>query len=271
MKAIMVDTLRFATYLAPNIYETYAFIARSVGEKIGRPVQMTVERSFNAFALGQVDIGFLCGLPYTRLFDAPERSIELLVAPVLHGERYQQRPIYFSDVVVHRDSPYTSFDDLRGCTWAYNQRTSHSGWSVVSCHLRKRENTHEYFSALVETGSHLRSLSLVLNRVTDATAIDSQVLDVFCLQHPEQAASLRVIESLGPSPIPPVVIASTIDPNLKRRIQDILLTLHEDSIAASILLRGAIERFVRVRDRDYDPIRTMNQEVLSFKAFQVPS
>ncbi len=262
-----MDILRFATYLAPNIYETYAFIARYVGEKIGQPAKLTVGQSFDAFARGQVDVGFLCGLPYTQLADSPDHPIELLAAPILYGERYQQRPIYFSDVIVRKDSPYISFDDLRGCGWAYNQCTSHSGWNVVCCTLRKQEKTLDYFGVLLETGSHLRSLSLVLDGVMDATAIDSQVLDVFCLQHPEQAAFLRVIESFGPSPIPPVVIASAVDPDLKRCIQNILLTLHEDSIATSALCRGAIERFVRVCDRDYDTIRKMNREALSFKAF----
>jgi phosphonate transport system substrate-binding protein len=264
---MIVNTLRFATYLAPNIYETYDFIARYAGEKIGRPAKLTVEQSFNAFACGQVDVGFLCGLPYTQLADSPDHSIELLAAPVLHGARYQQRPIYFSDVVVPKDSPYTSFEGLRGCAWAYNQRASHSGWNVVSCNLWKRQKTFDYFGVLVESGSHLRSLSLVLDGVADAAAIDSQVLDVFCLQQPEQAAALRVIETFGPSPIPPVVIASMVDSDLKRRIQEILLTLHEDPIAVSALSKGAIERFVRVCDEDYDPIRTMNREVLSLKAF----
>ncbi|HLJ32198.1 MAG TPA: PhnD/SsuA/transferrin family substrate-binding protein [Ktedonobacteraceae bacterium] len=261
-----MDTLRFATYLAPNIYDAYAFIARSVGEKIGLPAHLAVGQSFNAFACGQVDVGFLCGLPYTQLADAPDHAIELLAAPVLHGERYQQRPIYFSDVVVRKDSPYTSFDDLRGCGWAYNQRTSHSGWNIVCYNLWQRGEMSDYFGELVETGSHLRSLSLVLDGVIDATAIDSQVLDVFCLQHPEQAESLHVIETFGPSPIPPVVIASMLDSDLKRRVQDILLTLHEDSIAASALHQGAIERFVHVCDEDYNPIRKINREAISFKS-----
>jgi phosphonate transport system substrate-binding protein len=262
-----VDTLRFATYLAPNIYETYAFIARYVGEKVGRPVALTVGQSFDEFALDQVDIGFLCCLPYTQLADSPDHPIELLAAPVLHGERYQQRPIYFSDVVVRSDSPYTTFDDLRGCTWAYNQRTSHSGWNIVCYSLLQRGKTLAHFGRLGETGSHQNSLAVVLEGLADAAAIDSQVLDAFLIQQSELATSLCVIDTLGPSPIPPVAIACTVDSDLKRRIQDVLLTLHKDPLAASALRKGAIERFVRVCDEDYDLIRKINREVLSFKAF----
>jgi phosphonate transport system substrate-binding protein len=260
-----VDILRFASYLAPNIYETYAFIAHYVGEKIGQPVTMNVGQSFDEFAGGQVDIGFLCSLPYTQLADSPDHAVELLAAPILHGERYQQRPIYFSDVIVRRDSPYISFDDLQGCTWAYNQRTSHSGWNIVCSSLLQRRKTLAHFGRLVETGSHQRSLAHVLEGLADAAAIDSQVLDAFFLQQSALATSLRVIDTLGPSPIPPVAAACALHPALKRRVQDILLTLHEDPLAVSALRQGAIERFVRICDKDYDPIRKMNRELLSFQ------
>jgi phosphonate transport system substrate-binding protein len=60
------------------------------------------------------------GLPaansYVQLARRNRPPIELPGAPVLQGERYGGRPIYFSDVLVHRDSPFCSFADLRGRT-----------------------------------------------------------------------------------------------------------------------------------------------------------
>ncbi len=104
----MTATIRFATFLAPNIYPTYEHIARYVGEKMNCPTTLTVGQSFAEFAAGQVDVGFICGLPYVHLADSPTCPVELLAAPVLQGKRYQQRPIYFSDVIVRNDSPYAS-------------------------------------------------------------------------------------------------------------------------------------------------------------------
>jgi phosphonate transport system substrate-binding protein len=255
-----VAPLRFATYLSPNIFDTYGYIARCVGERVGRPATIAPGRSFDAFAAGEVDVGFICGLPYVQLADAPGCPIELLAAPVLWGERYQHRPIYFSDVVVRRESPYTSFDDLRGCVWAYNQNTSHSGWNIVGYSLRDRgcQQLSGYFGRMLETGSHLRSLALVLAGQADATAVDSHVLAVLLASDDAAAASLRVIDALGPSSIPPVVIASSVDRALKGGIQDALLGMHEDPRAARALRAGYIERFVRVSDADYQDIRTMH-------------
>jgi phosphonate transport system substrate-binding protein len=257
MEDTYMQTIRFATYLAPNIYDTYAYIARYVGEKTGQPTTLTVGQSFDQIADGQVDIAFMCGLPYATQAEFPTCPFELLAAPVLHGVRYQHRPIYFSDVIVRRESSYTSFDDLRDCAWAYNQKESHSGWNIVYYSLLKRGKTPAFFGQLIETGSHQRSIAHVLNGQADATAIDSQVLDVFLAHNPTEAASLRAIDKLGPSSIPPVIIAKSVDQTLKRTIQEVLLTMHEDPQAANTLRSGAIERFVQVRDEDYQDIREM--------------
>ena len=253
--------LRFATYLASSLYETYQYITHYVGAKMGQPTILAVGQTFNEFAEGQVDVGFICGLPYVQMAHSPSCPIELLVAPILQGERYQNRPIYFSDVIMRRESPYTSFDDLQGCVWAYNQRVSHSGWNLVCYSLFERGKTLDYFGQMIETGSHQRSISLVLEGQADATAIDSHVLDVFLARNRAVAGALRIIDMLGPSSIPPIVIARTVDQELKRQVQEVLLTMHEDSLAANILHAGAIDRFVRVSDEDYQDIRDMRAKV----------
>ncbi len=256
--------LRFATYLAPSLYETYLYITGYVGAKVGHPTTLAVGQSFNEFVEAQVDVGFICGLPYVQMADAPSCPVELLVSPILLGERYQNRPIYFSDVVVRRDSLYISFADLQGCVWAYNQKASHSGWNLVCYSLLKRGKTLDYFGRLIETGSHQRSLSLVLEGQADATAIDSHVLDVFLARNRAEAAALLIIDMLGPSSVPPVVIARTVDQALKHQVREALLTMHEDPLAASVLHAGAIDHFVQVSDEDYQDIREMRARVEGF-------
>jgi phosphonate transport system substrate-binding protein len=251
------SAIRFASYLSPNMYPTYEYIAYYVGNKVGRPATLTVGQSFDEFATGQVDVGFICGLPYVHLADSPTRPVELLAAPVLQGERYQRKPIYFSDVIVRNDSLYTSFDDLQGCVWAYNQKTSHSGCNLVCYSLLVQGKSLHYFGKTVETGSHRRSVQLVLEGQVDAAAIDSHMLDVFLSQHSDIATKLSIIDTLGPSSIPPVVAAKSLDNDLKCRLRETLITMHLDPEAARGLHRGLIERFVVVADDDYDDIRTM--------------
>jgi phosphonate transport system substrate-binding protein len=44
--------------------------------------------------------------------------VEPLAAPVLAGDRYRGRPVYYSDVIVRQNSPITCLEELRGCSWA---------------------------------------------------------------------------------------------------------------------------------------------------------
>ena len=254
-------TIRFATFLSPILYGTYEHIARYIGEKVDCPTTLRVGQSFEEFAEGQIDVAFICGLPYVRMASQYNCPVELLAAPVLIGKRYRHRPIYFSDVIVRNESPYTCFDDLRGCVWAYNERASHSGCNLVCYSLLERGKSPEYFGETVKSDSHLRSLEMVLEGEVDAAAIDSHLLDVLRSRDVKLATRLRVVDMLGPSSIPPVVVSKRVAKEIKCRIQQALITMHLDDCGARGLREGLIERFVVVVDEDYGDLRGMLRRV----------
>ena len=249
--------IRFATFLAPNMLPVYQFITEYAGQKLGCPTELIVGSSFDEFAAGQVDVGFICGLPYVQLADAASPTVELLAAPVLQGERYEGRPIYFSDVIVRQDSSFHSFADLRGCIWSYNELGSHSGYNVTRYRLAQLGETTGYFGRIVKSGAHQDSIRLVCQGKVDAAAIDSQVLAIELRDRPELAAQLRVIDALGPSPMLPVVVARQLPDSLKANLRAVLLALGDEPIAQRHLAHGFIDRFVPVSDADYNPIREM--------------
>jgi phosphonate transport system substrate-binding protein len=253
--------IRFATFLSPIMYSTYAHIARYIGEKVDHPTTLRVGQSFEELAEGQIDVAFICGLPYVRMASQDTCPVELLAAPVLVGKRYRERPIYFSDVIVRSDSLFASFDDLDGCVWAYNERASHSGCNLVCYSLLERGKSPDYFGKTVKSGSHLRSLEMVLEGEADAAAIDSHLSDILRSRDEELAARLRVVDVLGPSSIPPVVVSKRLDNELKCKLREALVTMHLDDCGAKELREGLIERFVVVRDEDYEDIKGMLEKV----------
>jgi phosphonate transport system substrate-binding protein len=233
--------VRFATFLAPNMIGVYRFVADYVGREVGVPTELAVGSFFDQFAAGETDVGFICSLPYVHLA----------------RERYEGRPIYFSDVIVHVDSPYQSFPDLRGRSWAFNDPDSHSGYNVTRHQLVSMGETRGFFGRVVEAGSHQRSIRMVCSGEVDAAAIDSQVLAVELRDHPKLGAHLRVIDALGPAGIQPVVAASSLPDELKAAIRAALLAMGDDPVARARLAHGFIERFVPVTDEDYDDVRAM--------------
>jgi phosphonate transport system substrate-binding protein len=206
---------------------------------------------------GDIHAGWICGLPYVQWADRPNPRIELLAAPVMAGERYEDRPIYFSDVVVHRDSPFQTFADLRGASWAYNEPGSQSGYHITQYHLATLGETWAYFGRLVSSGAHQRSLQMILNREIDASAIDSTVLETELARSPELGEQIRLIATLGPSPIPPWIVGTHLPLALRQQVRDLFLQMHEDAEGAAVLAAGGMTRFTAVTDHDYDPIRYM--------------
>src|SRR5438552_15457626 len=143
------SNIHFATFLSPVLYNTYEYIAAYVGKNIGCSTSLRTGQSLEEFVHGKMDVGFLCGLQYVHMKKQPTCPVELLVAPVLEGQRYQHKPIYYSDVIVHQKSQYTSIEELQDCTWAYNELASHSGYNLVCYNLLERYKTSHYFGKML--------------------------------------------------------------------------------------------------------------------------
>ena len=248
--------LRFATFLASNLYPLYEFVTGYVGARLDWPTVLTVGADYAEMA-GRAEVGFLCGLAYVEMSRWAWPPVEPLAAPVLRGERYGGRPVYFSDVMVRRDSPWRTFADLRGRSWAYNEPHSHSGYGLPRYHLVRLGETGGYFGRVIGAGWHECAIQFVADGVVDAFAIDSHVLSVAVRDDPGLARRLRVLATLGPSTIQPVVAARGLPAPLKAAVRAALLAMGQDAPAREQLGRGLIERFVAVADGDYDDIRAM--------------
>src|SRR5262249_48944451 len=132
-----------------------------VGRKLNISFELVVGSSYDE--LHGVDFAFICGLPYV-LRTAPRVNpspITAIAAPVLLGERHQNKPIYFSDVIVRHDSAIQSFADLRGCSWAFNEPESQSGYGITRYWLAKRGETNGYFREVVQAGFHQKAIRMV--------------------------------------------------------------------------------------------------------------
>jgi phosphonate transport system substrate-binding protein len=207
-------SLLAATYLAPCNRPLYEFAAEACGAS-----ELINGGDWRELDSGRIDIAFVCSPPLIWLGGA----VEAVAAPILTDPRFAGKPLYSSEVIVKRDSPYHSLEDLRGARWAINESSSWSGYWVTL----RRIGSWDFFSEVVEAGFHERALRMVASGTIDGAAIDSHVLGVALRNAPEVAELIRVVESLGPSPSQPVVVRSGLDPAEKDRIRERLLGLHD--------------------------------------------
>ena len=258
------SVIKVASCMAENADETCRAIVRYIGEKLGLPVQfvddLPWEQRERLFDSGHIHLCWLCGLPYVWKMDTHDPAIELCAVPVMRHERYSSQPVYFSDVVVNRDSLFETFEDLRGASWAYNERRSHSGYNVVRHHLSQLGENTGYFGRVIESGAHQSSLRMILNREIDASAIDSTVLEAEMRREPALHTKIRIIDTIGPSPMPPWVVHKNVPAELRGAIARILLGMHEESDGLGILHQWGISHFATASHSSYRTIREMAEQ-----------
>jgi phosphonate transport system substrate-binding protein len=149
-------------------------------------------------------------------------AVEAIAAPILADPRFGGKPLYSSEVIVHRDSSFGSLEDLRGARWAVNEPSSWSGFWVTL----ERVGSWDFFGEVVEAGFHEKALRMVADGAVAGSAIDCHVLGVVSKYDPELAAELRVIATLGPAPSQPVVVRAGLAPDIKSGVQERLLGLN---------------------------------------------
>ena len=184
-------------------------------------------------------------------------AYEPIAAPVLQGRRYGGRPVYFSDVIVRRESDIRSFADLRDRSFAYNETSSHSGYGIVRFVLVTMGETHGFFGRVVKSGAHETSIGWVMRGEVESAAIDSQVLALELRDRPWLAKGLRVIASLGPSTVQPVVAGAHVPPATRSAVLDAFLAMGRDPAARGFLDRGLVATFEAADSASYDDIRAM--------------
>ena len=255
------QTLKFSSLKSENTLDFCHGLAAYLGHCIGDDVQLVeapwqeAERMLYA---GLADLGAVCGLQYVLAHDSGVLpGLDLLAAPVMCAPRYADQPVYFSEVIVRQDAAAHSLADLRGATWAYNEPTSHSGFLIMLCALALRGESAGFFGRVIASGAHLHSIELLLRGDIDTTAIDSTVLEQELRTRPELGERIRVIETLGPSPMPPIVASRALPTVMREGVRTALLSMHHDEHGAAILKAATVRKFVEVADADYDPIRHM--------------
>ena len=249
--------------MADNAASTCLAIADYIGAALGLPVNFMKDVPWRQCEMlldqGKIQLCWIFGLPYAWKAAAENPHIELCAVPVMRDERYQKRPVYFSDVVVHKQSGFKSFADLRGASWSYNEPRSHSGFNVVRHHLATLGERSGYFGTAVESGAHQQSLEMILRREIDASAIDSTVLEAELRRSPRLKEEIRIIETLGPSPMPPWVVARSLPRALKNAITAAFIDMHATPHGEKILAGWGISHFA-VPDGDaYEPILHMER------------
>ena len=253
--ANMVSPIIFATFLAPSWYKTYQYVTEYVERYVRTPTFLLNGESLDDFSSEYVDAGFISPLAYLQLLDQQTCPVELVAAPVAVGASDPQLPPLLYDIVVRRDSTFTSLDDLPECVWAFHSETAH----VEEPSMLVEGSSLTDFRASIEAATQAQALRLVVDGAADATAIDTRRLNLVLRNSPSLAANLRVVSTYCPSPGPLVVVSRHVSLEVRTKIQEAFLMIHKDALCAPRLRENIIDKFIFVSNIYYKNLRNQRE------------
>lgn len=233
-------------------FDHYRQLLNYLGRGLDRSVALIQRKTYGElselFGKGEIDVAFICSGPYARGKD--RYGFRLLATPEVQGSHFYQ-----SYLIVAKDSPHETLEDLKGRIFAFTDPDSLTGRAVPTHWLSEMgEHPERFFGRLVYTYSHDNSILAVARGLVDGAAVDGLVWEYFQKRNPVWTSKTRIIRRSDPFGIPPVVVSKDLAPELKEKMFHLLQSMHEDPEGFDILQGIMIDRFIAPREEWYEAI-----------------
>ena len=235
---------------AEETWVTYKKLIDYVASHIGDEASMVLRPSYSDVRIlleeKKIDIALVCTGTY--IICSRAATIELIAVPEFKND-LKYRCLF----VVNKNSTINDITDLQGKSFAFTDPESNTGCIVPSWVVRKQgKEPQAYFSKIIYTGSHDRSLYAVAKGLVDGAGVDSLVFYSFIETNPEMKELLRVIWESEPFGAPPIVVPTGLPESRKERLREIFLSMSQDTQGRKILDGLGIERFRIPQPDEYD-------------------
>lgn len=224
----------------PAEWSNWAVVIKHLSDEIGVPLQVRYlskeDEVPEIFAAGEIDIAFVCAHHYCDLSE--DGTCVGLCTPIIDGSSTTRAML-----VARADDPALSIEDLRGSIVAVSDKSSLGGMSYLSYLTAGLGMSPEEFCGELRLGdTQEQNMHDVINGKVRATVVSSVQVAHWDMN------KLKVIEESEPMGSPPVIARSDMDPALRARVQEILVSFDARSMLPE---DSAIDGFKVLEEREY--------------------
>lgn len=171
-------------------------------------------------------------------------------------------PGYWSLLIVHRDSPLNSIEDVKrhakSLTLGYGDPNSTSGFLVPGYYAMAQNGLDPKTSfKLMRSANHETNLVAVANKQVDVATNNNENFEKFERRSPEKAKEIKVIWKSPLIPSDPMIYRKDLDPEAKARIRDFLVGYGRDDREKTALKKMGISGFQASDNNQLLPIRQL--------------
>ncbi|MFH7319597.1 phosphate/phosphite/phosphonate ABC transporter substrate-binding protein [Desulfurivibrio sp. D14AmB] len=182
-------------------------------------------------------------------------AIEVLGAEPLARPEYPGGvSTYYGMIFVRKDSGIRTAEDMRDKVFAMVDRATTAGWLLPLHYFHQQgiENPEQWLREIYFSGTHEDAIRDVIKGRADIGAAKDLIFDRFADGKAREL--LEIIEVSPPVPSNTLVLRSDLDPALRERLRQLLLTMHQDPAGREALRQFGAERFLATAVEDYNPV-----------------
>ncbi|MFD2703384.1 phosphate/phosphite/phosphonate ABC transporter substrate-binding protein [Paenibacillus shunpengii] len=229
-------------------------LAADITEATGIPAEIFVAEDYNmvieALRAGKIEIGLIG--PFGYIIATERANAKLLV-------RSESDQPSNTVILVQKDSPYQTVQDLKGKDFLFADPASTSGNLYPRATLMDElgltnEELDSFFGSVAFSGGHDKSLLALANGNADAIGTSSLMVPMMAESGLVSEDDFRVIAESEPIVGgAPLLYRQDLPEELVTQLRELMVGYHEKN--PSFLESVGAARFVEGSDSDFDPIR----------------
>jgi phosphonate transport system substrate-binding protein len=253
------DVLRFGVFPrwnAQQMVREFTTLAQLLTQRLGREVRIETDKDFDAFMqrvyAHEFDLVHLNQLQYLR---AHVQAGYQVIAGLCESPECTIR----AQIVTRADTGVREIGDLRGKTVAFGGRDAMVSYVLARELLRRRGMPPEDYQT-VFTNNPPNALLTVYNGEAQAAGVGSGVLQRSEITRRIDVRRLRILAESEAIPPLPVAVRADLDPQLVRRLREVLLEMADTPEGLPALAHIGATRFAPAAHGDYAALQVLAEQ-----------
>lgn len=241
--------------------ERYEPLANYLASKIGKEVKLKVLARYGNIVNNFVSLGLDGAFFGSFSYALAQRKlgVEVLARP----EGLDGSSTYHGLIFVRKDSRIKSIREMKGKRFVFVDKATTAGFLLPLAYFKKHgvKDYKAYFKETYFSGTHEDAIHDVLNKKADIGAAKNTVFERMAQADQRIPLMMEILEKSPNVPENGLAVRKSLDPSVKKAIQETLLNMHNDSVGKTVLKIFGARKFILTTHKDYEPVFEYAREI----------
>ncbi len=241
--------------------ERYEPLAKYLQDRTGYKINLVILPRYgniiDNFVSKGMDGAFFGSFTYTLAH--AKLGVEVIARP----ENLEGISTYYGLIFVRKDSGIRSASEMRGKRFAFVDKATTAGYLLPIDYFHKNGITdfRSYFKETYFAGTHEDAIFDVLNKKADIGAAKNTIFELLAKSESRIAENLVILQRSPEVPENSFALRKDIGDEIRGRLRDALLNMHNDPEGKTVLAAFGARRFIPTTDEDFGPVHRYAKEI----------